>query len=328
MPRIRTDLKALAIAFVFAAAFQFFCLRNGLTALPEGMRSWDLMAIWLAAAAAIYSAVFVAGHLALRALGAGKRAFYAGLGAVSLSLTHAALSFGQVADAFLSGVGFSQFILPGLLGAAFGFLYAHRAGWEPGEGGVIAGDDDSLVAHGGDTYFDGPVQVRTSIPVMILAAVVGSILVGLVRGAMTIGWEVSLLDDPSARQALDHAFDASAYAGLSMVAMGIIGVPVMTVAILAGHYLARAFRRNDYGVYFGIGLLAPVILALATMFLFAGVALMIALPNAVAMVVYRKLAGLEPVPVREDIIAERPRDLVGPEHLQRRMSRVVGGRRL
>ncbi len=327
MPRIRTDPKALAIAFVFAAAFQFFCLRNYLSVLPEGMRSWDLMVVWLALAGAIYTAVFAAGHLLLRRLEVGHRGLYAALGVLALCVTHAALNFAQVAESFLSGVGLSQFILPGLLGAAFGFLYAHRAGWEHGESARIAGVDDSLVAHEGDTYFDGPVQVRTSIPLMILAAVVGSILAGLVRGVMTVGWEVSLLDDPTLQRALGHAADASAYAGLMMVAMGVISVPVMTVAILAGHYIARAFKRTDYGVYFGVGLVAPVILALATWFLFAGVALMVALPNAVAMVVYRRLAGLEPVPVREDVIAERARDLVGADHLQRRMSRVVGARR-
>ena len=108
-----------------------------------------------------------------------------------------------------------------------------------------------------------------------------------------------------------------------MVAGAIVGVPVMFVSILAGHYVARGFKRTDYGAYFGLGLVAPIAIALFSMFVLAPIALALAVANGVAMVLYRNLAGLEPVPVREDILAARERDLVAADHPRRAFGRVV-----
>lgn len=54
--------------------------------------------------------------------------------------------------------------------------------------------------------------------------------------------------------------------------------------------------------------------------------LMLAIPTALGMAIYRSFAGLEPVPVKEDVIARRGRDLVGADHPRRRFARVIRAR--
>ena len=51
--------------------------------------------------------------------------------------------------------------------------------------------------------------------------------------------------------------------------------------------------------------------------------LLLAVPTAIAMVVYRNMAGLEPKPVKEDVIVGDRRNLVGADHARRRYGRVV-----
>ncbi|TAJ63702.1 hypothetical protein [Brevundimonas sp.] len=340
MPRIRTDAYAFVIAFAFAAAFMFGHLKLGMLDLPDWMRTYDRLLLWLAAGAGMYVALFGLGHLALRRIGAGERWAYAILGGLALVAMYLAFKGPtRLAVVFGSGEGVIGLIIPFLIGSAFGFLYAWRAGWEVAEeedldglrarmAGVTGADERDLDAFqtGGHTYFAGPVRVRTSIPLMVLSAVIGGILHGLVRGAIRVSWEVMQLPDPTGAEALAHAGNMSQYAGFEMVAMAIIGAPPIALAILVGHYAARGLKQTDAWAYLGLGLVAPLVISLLALHLFWMVAIMIMIPTAVAMAIYRSFAGLEPVPVREDVQARRNRDLVGADHPRRRFARVVRGR--
>jgi hypothetical protein len=51
-----------------------------------------------------------------------------------------------------------------------------------------------------------------------------------------------------------------------------------------------------------------------------------AFPCAIAMLIYRNLAGLEPKPVAEDILVNDRRHLVGSDHARRRYGRVIATR--
>ncbi len=332
MPLIRSDARGFGIQAAFAAAFLFFSLRNGLLDLPDALRTYDRLIAWLVIGAGLYAGLFAGGHHLLRLRGVGARWAYVAVGAVSLAMLQAVMQGPQdLWAAFARGAGLVQFVFPALLGAAFGFLYAKRAGWEEPDEDWISLESPrtsgpaspGAVEGGGSTYFGGPVQVRTSIPLMFLAALSGMLLFGLARMAFYTSWEVSLLGDVSAAEAVRHAAGASAFGGFMMVAGAIVGVPVMFVSILAGHYVARGFKRTDYGAYFGLGLVAPIAIALFSMFVLAPIALALAVANGVAMVLYRNLAGLEPVPVREDILAARERDLVAADHPRRAFGRVV-----
>jgi hypothetical protein len=46
-------------------------------------------------------------------------------------------------------------------------------------------------------------------------------------------------------------------------------------------------------------------------------------PTAIAMSVYRNMAGVEPKPVKEDILVRDRRHLVGAQHPRRQYGRVV-----
>jgi len=343
MPLIRTDRNAIFLATAMAGAFVFFCTRNYVLELPDVMQTWDRLVVWCLSGGVIYTAIFLAGHFALRRFGVGDRGAYAGLGAAACVLAFCALGlFGGLVDAFQRGAGLSYLIAPAGLGAVFGFLYAHRAGWE------TAGDDPSalsdalaartaavtgraeadpaLVRTPGADYYDGPMQVRTVIPLMLLSAVFATILAGLLRGAMVIGREVFLVSDEGAARMIEHALETSPAAGIELLFLLVAGVLPMTIVILAGHYVARGFKTSSPAAYFGIGLILPPILAVFSMFLFLVLALMIMLPTAVAMVIYNRLAGLEPVPVKNDVIVSDPRHLVSAEHPRRRFARIIGGR--
>lgn len=328
MAMIRTDPKAFGLSAALAAAFFFFCLRVGALDLPDAMRTYDRLAIWLALGATAYSGLFFVGHRLLRRAGTGARAAYAALGAGTLAGIHTSLNPGATASALQSGTWLINLALPIAFGAVFGFLYAFRAGWdaEPASVDLPTENAGALIEADGETYFDGPVRVRTVVPLMLLSAVFAAMLAGLTRGVMLVGWEVSNLSVPGWRAALNHAGGASGYAWVELAALIIIGAPAMTVMILAGHYVARGLKRTGGWAYFTIGLVMPTVLSLATMFLFLPIALIITVPTALGMTIYRRLAGLEPLPVREDILSGDPRHLVGVDHARRRYGRVIGAR--
>ena len=338
MPRIRTDRHALFLALAMASAFFFFCTRNYVLELPEAMRTWDRLLLWCLGGGLVYFALFVAGHLALRRAAVGNRAAYAGVGAAACVVAFCVLgAFGELIDAFRRGAGIGYLIAPAALGAVFGFLYAWRASWES-EADEPAALADALASRsaeerdpvhvrtGDADYYAGPMQVRTSIPLMLLAALFASMLTGLARGVMLVGHEVSLLGDAGMSRMVEHALQSTGAAGFELFGLMLISVLPMTVMILAGHYVARAFRWESPAAYFGVGLVMPPILAAVTMLLFLVIALMIILPTAVAMVIYRQMAGLEPVPVKDDVIVRDPRDLVGADHPRRQFGRVIRSR--
>lgn len=343
MPRIRTDRHALFLALAMASAFYFFCTRNYVLTLPEAMRTWDRLLLWCFGGGLAYLALFVSGHLALRRAGIGDRAAYAGVGAAACVISFCLMgAFGELIAAFQRGTGVSYLIAPAALGAIFGFLYAWRAGWEAAadeaaflsdalaaraaSAGAGRDGDPAVVRTSDADFYSGPMQVRTAIPLMLLSALFASMLTGLLRGVMLIGHEVSQLGDVGVGRMVDHAVMTSGAAGMEMVFLMLVSVLPMTLVILAGHYVARGFKTTSAAAYFGIGLILPPVLAVVTMFLFLLIALTIMLPTAVAMVIYRRMAGLEPVPVKEDVIVRDPRDLVSADHPRRAFGRVIRSR--
>lgn len=341
MPRIRTDAYALFLAFLFAGAFMFGHLKLGMLDLPDPLRTYDRLLIWLAAGASMYVGLFALGHFVLRGRNVGERWAYAVWGGISLVAMYLCFKGpARLAVVFGSGQGVIGLIIPFAIGAAFGFLYAWRAGWETTDApedldglrarmaGVTGEEARNMDAfqQGGLDYFAGPIQVRTSIPLMLLAAVLGGVVFGFARGAFRVVWEVTQLPDPSGQAALAHAGSMANFAGLEMVAMAVIGAVPTVVCMLAGHYILRGLKRPETWAYLGAGFLAPIILGILWPPLYLMVALMLPIPCALAMVIYRGFAGLEPVPVKEDVIARRNRDLVGADHPRRRFARVIRAR--
>ena len=89
------------------------------------------------------------------------------------------------------------------------------------------------------------------------------------------------------------------------------------------HLAARGLNKISYMSYFVIGLLVPIPASLIAGLNGLYIGLIAAVPVAITMAVYRNMAGLEPVPVKEDIIVSDQRSLVGANHARRQFGRVI-----
>lgn len=312
---------------------------------PEVLRavtSPDRLVLQGVRGALTYLLVFVTGHLALRRFGVGGRWAYAGLGAAAALICVASHTPLQGWRNLMVMGSLSYFLgIPLVAGLIMGFVYQWRAGLEAdgddpalleailrGEGEApeaVVSPDGSLVDTGQAEYFHGPLQVRTTFPVALVAALLSSGLFGLV--AMAVGvpaevraWMASGQDLPMA-QMVALAIQAKLHVIFIMGAMA--PVPFAALVML-GQVTLRALGRTTYGAYLAAGAIAPPLLLtllLGPMGFLLG--LQAAAPMALAMCVYRNMAGMEPKRVKEDILVRDRRDLVGADHARRRFGRVI-----
>ena len=343
MPPIRTDRSGLVMLVVGATTFIFLCTVPALMTIDSLRLHMDALLFSCLRGGLAFGGAFVVGHLILRKAGLGSRGLYAALGGLALALAYASQmrAVDLAAIASQGRIAFF-FILPTLVGAGMGFLYAFKAGWEVGddssealaqaledpadsqkEGATAA---DAVIRAGQTEYFSGPLQVRTSFPLMLLAAALAAGLVTAARALLVFGFEAYHLPDRSNAAVIDHTAQMSLYVGLEMALLILVAIIPVTLAILAGHFVARGFRTHAHWAYFAIGLLTPAVLVLVSLgaMLFLGV--IVALPSAIGLVLYRCFAGLEPVPVREDILVSDARALVGADHPRRHFGRIIRSR--
>ena len=193
-------------------------------------------------------------------------------------------------------------------------------------------------------YFDGPLQVRTSFGTMVVSALAGTLLFNFGVMFMSLASWLTQQSAPHASHPGDIAaavrnfnpltgvsgldgvlsFFANSAAGGLLFGL-LLAIPFAAV-IYACHGIARALNKTSYLAYAAIGLVAPPILGLLLFFVFFFVGLKMAFPCAIAMLIYRNLAGLEPKPVAEDILVGDRRHLVGSGHARRRYGRVIATR--
>jgi hypothetical protein len=72
-----------------------------------------------------------------------------------------------------------------------------------------------------------------------------------------------------------------------------------------------------------VGAAAPIIVGLCLFVIGLLITMRLVLPLAVAMFAYRRLAGLEPAGLPEDIEVDDRRALIGADHVRRKYSRVT-----
>ena len=296
----------------------------------------------------IFIGSFLLCHLGLRRLRHAARWSYAGIGAVS-ALASIALQ--------TPGWGWRLMLDQGLLtvylaivmafGAAIGFIYRWRAGLEaeaddparlaqrlaqacassePAASADAASEDDALVSTGDDEYFSGPLQVRTTVPVMFVASLVSAGAFGLAQvlfgAAGSMANRMNVPEHPGLYLALGLSLQAQLD---KVLIMGLIAPLPFTILILLGHTILKAMGRTSYPPYIAMGACAPLLVSLIMGPMGLIVGLQAAVPMIIAMCVYRSMAGLEPVPVKEDILVKDRRDLVGADHVRRQYGRVVKG---
>jgi len=335
MQTIRTDQSGFGALFLAGSAFVFLCSVPGLLAAGVVIPTIDSLLLSCAAGGVTFTLLFAAGHRLLRWLGTGHRGWYVALGSIALMLAYATrLNAGGLSAVFVHGLVAYFFFLPAIVGASLGYLYAWRAGWERDdpsqiETAVVGQTRDTAVARPGlieaDTaaYFSGPLRVRTSFSLMILSSLIGGGVLFMCRALLVLKGEVEMLADPSLQDIFQHAANVSLFIGVEVIGLTLLGIVPMTLCLVAGHFSARGLKAKSVWAYFGIGLVAPFVIALFSMGLLASVAETIALPTAVSMALYRLFAGLEPAPVAEDIIVSDSRSLVAADHPRRQFGRVI-----
>jgi len=335
MRTIRTDQGGFGGLFLAGSAFVFLCSVPGLLAAGVVVPAIDSILLSCAAGGVIFTVLFAAGHRLLRWSGTGHRGWYTALGSLALMLAYATrVEAGGLSAVFIHGLFAYFFFLPAIVGASLGYLYAWRAGWERDDPAQI---ETALVGHTQDTavtrpalieadtaaYFSGPLRVRTSFSLMILSSLIGGGVLFLCRAVLVLKGEVEMLADPTVQDILQHAADVSLFIGFEMIALSLLGILPITLCLIAGHFSARGLKTKAVWAYFGIGLVAPFVIALFSIGLLSSVAETIALPTAVSMALYRLFAGLEPEPVAEDIIVSDARSLVAADHPRRQFGRVI-----
>ncbi|MEO7224096.1 MAG: hypothetical protein ABIY37_16645 [Devosia sp.] len=178
--------------------------------------------------------------------------------------------------------------------------------------------DAAHVSTGEAEYFEGPLQVRTSMGAVLVTGVTAGVLWALVKAAFAL-----LLMSRAGAGASMTGGAATSFLAATVGGTALLGAILMPIPVYVGHLIARSRGYTSYLSYAVIGALVPIGAGLA-MFI-AGVVFMApyAIPCAIALVCYRYFAGLEPKSLPEDIEVRDRRTLVGANHDRRRYSRVV-----
>jgi hypothetical protein len=299
--------------------------------------------------ALVYIGLFVLGHFGLRRAAIGGRWPYAAAGGVSALVAIVVQTPPQAWQNLITkGIVSEYLLVPAVTGLILGFIYHWRSGLEAegddpavleaivkgaaptvgvsaasGEAAKVSGDG-ALVDTGETEYFAGPLQVRTSLPLMFVAALLSAGAFGLVQALFGTGneflWRISGAPHPN----LNEALGQSLWLQLKVTSLlSFMSALPFTFVVFVGHMAVRALNRTSYAAYMAVGLCAPVLLGLFLGLTGLLVGLMAILPLIMAMCAYRSMAGLEPKPVKEDIMVKDRRDLVGADHARRQFGRLI-----
>jgi hypothetical protein len=214
-------------------------------------------------------------------------------------------------------------ILPVLAGMLSGFLYAQFAGRE-----FIApedADDEAELPTEQELpafTYDGPVQVRTSIAATAIAAAIPALVTSVPAVAALLsflnGW-----DEPATFST--WAAQLALPAQMIFSTLFVMFVPSLIV-VGATHALARALRRTRGGEYALIGAATGAIGSLLLVTLLNGVVFIMlsgAAIGAIMGAIYRRFAGVEPLALPEDVLAEDLSALVPEDHPSRKSHVVI-----
>jgi hypothetical protein len=340
MDKVRTDGAESAV-LAAVAGFGLLGARWGQTA-PEAAAQWtvDAILLTLIGGGALFAALFLLCHFALRRLG---RTHYALYGVAGAAAGFAAfLIFGGVRSIMLAGEQGLVTVAIGLplaIGWSLGAIYRRMAGLEdagpraaPEEIAAAAaqasaavpapsnapdapapGGAPVLIEAGDEHYYSGPLQVRTS---GALLAASGAAVGGILGALVLLG---AIAGAVSARDA--SALGIGMGAGIGVSLLLVFGFALfLFLPVWLSHKVAQRFRVTTTGGYAGVGFGTCIAVGILLP------PFLVAAPFAAgAMALYRRWAGVEPVPLPGDVVVRDPRALVGADHAARHYRRVVSG---
>lgn len=292
------------------SAFKMFALRTGLD-----------------------GALLYTGHWLLRSQGIASRLGYGLMGGSATGVGYAyALANHLIPLAPAEGTYITAAILPVVVGVIAASIYAQLAGRElpalanaPAEA-PAAPSSDSIApppATAIPEQFIGPVRVRTSLSATLVASAVPA-AVFLIFTLPLFIIPVGLSAIHSQHSWADDSVVMAWPVWFFFLLLLTTAIPT-AIAVNVAHAIARGLKRNGIVAYAVIGAVigcAVVLLAIAyltpLLVVPAG-----AVSGALSAAIYRRFAGLEPLPLPEPVLARDPAHLVGSDHPTRRGHRVI-----
>ncbi len=327
---VNNSLRALLVALIplgVAHAVLVAMALLGAKAIEAELPAPDQVLMFYLTRLATDGGLLFAGHSMLRQRAVSSRIAYALMGGAMAAVGYAiairnSLELSSPAGGTVLTIG----MLPVIAGMLSGFLYGQFAGLAP------AAHFPALSYEGLMTSlaFDGPTRVRTSVAGIAIAATMPAVLTTVL--SVTI---VSLLPTyfsyltSGPGPVIGPVIAAAIPAQLFLTILVATIVP-SAIFVLCLHHIARALRRHRALEYAAIGSVMALIFAylLAPITPFTSVSFLLipaAAYGAIMGALYRRFAGLEPLPLPEAVIASNPDELVGVDHPARRQHRVILG---
>lgn len=317
----RALFAALIPLAIIEAVLLVFAIAGGQVTDPEGVPAPDRILVVYAGRMAMNAALLFAGHIVLRQWTISSRLAYGLMGGAMAAVSYGIairnhIQLAAPGDGTVVTIG----LLPMIAGMIGGFLYGQFAGLSPVApmaSGTPAADAAGVPP---PVVFDGPVRVRTSAAGLAIAALMPTVLGTLLPYTL-----VPLLMHGFADQSTAHIFAAVIPVQIFMTLLVISVIP-SSIFVMCVHHVARAMNRRsawEYAVIAAVAAFAcALLLALAVPLL---AVLLVPAPfcGAVMGALYRRFAGLEPMPLPEAVIATDANALVGADHPSRRQHGVI-----
>lgn len=322
---VKNSSRALLVALIPLALVHAVLTAMALlgTKATEGaeLPSPDQVLELFASRLAIDAALLFAGHSMLRWFRISSRVAYGAMGGVMVAAGYAIairnhIQFGSPVSGTLLTVG----LLPTAAGMIAGFLYGQYAGLA-----VAARFAPSSYEGLATTItFDGPTRVRTSVAGIAIAATMPAVLTTILSISLA-----SLLPGFARYMSTgtNPVIAAALPAQLFLTFLVATIVPA-AIVMLGVHHIARALERKRAADYAGIGGVATLMCALLIAPMVPWLAgfqflMFAAACGAIMGALYRRFAGLEPVPLPEAVLTVNPDTLVGADHPTRHQHRVI-----
>jgi hypothetical protein len=327
MYAVKNSVRALMVAMiplavVHAVLFAMLLLRTQSAPLLLALPSPDHVLVLYVGQLLIDAALLIAGHVVLRERAISGRFAYAMMGGLMAAASYAiVLRNGLLLSPPDPGSEVSAGLLPAFAGMMAGFLYCQFAGLEPARAWPRF-SAEGLVS---SVRFDGPVRVRTSVAATAIAAVIPAILTATLSFAFFWTFLPPQLMPEGGASIFLAAIPAQIF--LTMLTVSVVPSAILVVCV---HHVARAFHRCggwDYAVIGGLAASLCGILVAPFTPLSPGLFLLVAgfVYGAIMGALYRRFAGLEPVPLPEPVIVADVNTLVSADHSSRQGHGVVFG---
>jgi hypothetical protein len=326
MYAVKNSPHALLVALVPLAVVQAILLAMALLAtqaLPRRLNlpAPDMILILYVARLALDASLLFAGHWALRQAAISSRIAYALMGGVMAATGYGfAIRNGLMLSPPASGSEITSGLLPAVAGMFAGFLYGQFAGLAP----VAARPRPVSEGPREPPSFDGPIRVRTSVAAAMIAATVPAALTSVLAFML-----LSLfLPDFFSQGGGSGAIFAAAFPGQMFLTVWFATIVPSAIFVLSTHHIARALRRTRGFEYAATGSIVAGLCALLIAPLMSVTSIFVLLApglvyGAIMAGLYRRFAGLEPVPLPEVVIATDATALVGADHPSRRQHSVI-----